>query len=348
MSDHKEEDTGIQYILEMMSLAVVAISLLWISKSTSVTLGSSRFNKFAEFCLESQQSIIQQIEAEDRTQHKFCQDEWNKNDVAFGVTAVIQQGEVIEKGAVSTTITKGVLSHERAQAISSRKQFDANALVNSTYYAAALSLVLHSKSPMIPTFRADIRYFELENGEGWFGGGGDMTPYYLFDEDATYFHSVYKTTCDKYADSLYPRLKEWCDDYFFIPSRGEHRGVGGIFFDDLISIDGNTKNLDMAYDLTCDVCKSFMNSYLPIVRKRRDMEYNDKQRHWQLLRRGRYIEFNMLYDRGVKFGLVPGGRIEAVMVSCPPLVAWDYNHVPEKGSEEERLMKILKKPLSWV
>jgi coproporphyrinogen III oxidase len=199
---------------------------------------------------------------------------------------------------------------------------------------------------MVPTFRADVRYFELENGQGWFGGGGDLTPYYLFDDDAKEFHQVYKNTCDKYSSSLYPTMKEWCDNYFYIPARQEHRGVGGIFFDDLSWIDGG--DMSGAFDFTCDVCKTFMPSYLPIVKRRRSLSYTDEQRHFQLLRRGRYIEFNMLYDRGVKFGLVPGGRIEAVMVSCPPLVAWDYNYTPETGSEEERLMKILRAPIEWA
>ena len=187
-----------------------------------------------------------------------------------------------------------------------------------------------------------------------------MTPYYLFDDDAKDFHSHWKGVCDKHSDGsgsgsdLYRRMKEDCDRYFFIPARGEHRGIGGIFFDDLESMStvagagAGTADLDKTMSFVTDVCKSFMPSYIPIVKRRCHLRYTKEQRHWQLLRRGRYIEFNMLYDRGVKFGLVPGGRIEAVMVSCPPLVAWDYNPKLIANSEEERLMKILKCPRQWV
>lgn len=310
---------------------------------SGLRLGSDRFQVFSDFCLQKQQEIIQTLNEEDGVS-VFTQDKWERSS-GFGVTAVLERGGLIEKGAVSTTITRGILSPERAQAISSRRSLGTESLINSTYHAAALSLVLHSKSPMVPTFRADIRYFELENGDGWFGGGADLTPYYLFDDDAEFFHRIYKETCDRYSDSLYPKLKDWCDKYFYLPARMEHRGIGGIFFDDLSEISGSPSD---ALSFTCDVCRTFMSSYLPIIRKRRDLEYTEQQRHFQLLRRGRYIEFNLLYDRGVRFGLVPGGRVEAVMVSCPPLVAWDYNFSPLKDSEEERLMGILRQPKQWV
>ena len=308
--------------------------------------GSSRFKSFADFCLTSQQDIIRQLEEEEGGGRFFQQDPWEKANTGHGITAVIQRGELLEKGAISTTLTRGTLSMERASAISSRQNLNPASLVGSTYHAAALSLVLHSKSPMVPTFRADVRYFELENGDGWYGGGADLTPYYLFDEDARSFHGMYKEQCDRYSPQLYPQLKDWCDRYFYLPVRQEHRGIGGIFFDDLSKIENG--GIDAAEAFTRDVCGTFMPSYLPIARERRLLPYSEEQRHWQLLRRGRYIEFNMLYDRGVKFGLVPGGRVEAVMVSCPPLVAWDYNFTPPAGSEEERLSKILKQPIDWL
>lgn len=335
---------------------------------------SARFSDFSRHCLLKQQDIIATLEKEDSCS-TFRQDYWKKTDsmdrmTGNGITAVLERGSLLEKGGVSTTITTGVLSAERAKAMSSRRKGIDSVEVGSSYFAAALSLVLHSKSPMVPTFRADIRYFELQDGQGWFGGGGDLTPYYLFDDDAAEFHATYRETCDKYSSLLYPRLKSWCDDYFYIPAREEHRGVGGIFFDDMDSIvpimagalaeNESDKNilevpnsvctedgLDAAMNFTYDVSETFMRSYLPIVRRRRDLPYTEEHRHWQLLRRGRYIEFNMLYDRGVKFGLVPGGRTEAVLVSCPPLVAWDYNHVPKVGSEEERLQVVLKTPRVW-
>lgn len=331
-------------------LRVLCAALALLHRVAALALGSARFQQFAAFCTDQQQAIIAQLEEEDG-RAVFAQDKWQR-DTGYGVTGVLAKGALIEKGAVSTTITRGKLSLERAQAISSRKSWNAAELVDSVYHAAALSIVLHSESPMVPTFRADVRYFELEDGRGWFGGGGDLTPYYLFDEDARHFHGVYKAACDKFNPHLYHTCKVWCDKYFYIPARLEHRGVGGIFFDDLSSVSdlesSSTDEIERAMAFTHDVCASFMPSYLPIVRKRRHVAYSEAQRHWQLLRRGRYIEFNMLYDRGVRFGLVPGGRIEAVMVSCPPLVAWDYNHVPSAGSEEERLTAILRSPVSWV
>lgn len=334
-----------------------------------------RYVEFCSFCETMQRKIIAELEYEERIisssscpPAKFNLDPWERRTSTLlsstgglpliegeGVTAVLQGGQILEKAAVSTTFASGKLTAQRAEAISARRAKTAPLLVGTTYYAAALSLVLHSRSPMVPTFRADIRYFELEDGTGWFGGGADLTPYYLFDEDAKSFHSHWKVLCDKHAGGaggteLFRHMKEECDKYFFIPSRGEHRGIGGIFFDDLdclLSTSGES-GLDAAMAFTFDVCTAFMPSFLPIARERNAIPYTPMQRHWQLLRRGRYIEFNMLYDRGVRFGLVPGGRIEAVMVSCPPLVAWDYNHVPAPGSEEERLMCILKKPRDWV
>ena len=323
-----------------------------------------RFIEFCTFATESQASIIAELEAQESSLSstaRFDLDHWERFSSSSpsqvegeGITAVLQGGNLLEKAAVSTTFTKGTLSAQRAEAISGRRARDAPLLVGTTYYAAALSLVLHSRSPMVPTFRSDIRYFELADGSGWFGGGADLTPYYLFDEDARAFHTHWKSLCGKHTggdDALYRRLKNECDKYFFIPARGEHRGIGGIFFDDLDTIsDAATPDfgLDAAMQFSFDVSSSFMPSFLSIAKARSQLPYTPEQRHWQLLRRGRYIEFNMLYDRGVRFGLVPGGRIEAVMVSCPPLVAWDYKHTLVPGSEEERLMKILKSPQDWV
>ena len=332
-------------------------------------LNMQRFLEFCEFCTDAQSKIISNLENVERdlstgSNTKFVLDPWSRGRPESsvegeGITSVLQRGNVFEKAAVSTTFTSGILSLERAKAISGRKMDpnnQSNNLVGTKYYAAALSLVLHSKSPKVPTFRSDIRYFELDDGTGWFGGGADLTPYLLFESDAKSFHNSLKKTCDKYSKTLYPQMKKNCDNYFYIPSRGEHRGIGGVFFDDLECIDelsnSNTINsksseLDLVKKFTYDICNTFMPSYLPIVYERHNLPYTEDERHWQLLRRGRYIEFNMLYDRGVKFGLVPGGRIEAVMVSCPPLVAWDYNYIPKEGKESE-LMKILKTPIDWV
>ena len=356
---------------------------------------TTRFQSFQSFCFRCQQSIISSLEKlegelfipnSQSSGPKFRQDPWekfsNSDRIGHGITAVIEKGNIIEKGAVSTTILTGELSKERASAISSRRS-DETFRINAgdTFYASALSIVLHSRSPMLPTFRADVRYFEVRKNSkdtlddnddaaiGWFGGGADLTPYYLFEEDVIGFHQHYKAICDKYSkqgsnidsaspyNSLYEELKKTCDDYFFIPSRNEHRGVGGIFFDDLTSLKSTTQphsvpqsikqQHDNAQEFTQLVAESFLSSYEPIIRRRISLPYSDEQRHWQLLRRGRYVEFNLVYDRGVRFGLVPGGRTEAVLVSCPPVVAWDYDHQPKPDSKEAELMAILKTPRSW-
>lgn len=319
-------------------------------------LGSSNiFQDFTSFILTSQQNILTVLENEEQNKVLFERDYWEKKDdqnnviSAYGLTACLQEGTLLEKGAASTTVVTGILSKERSDAISGRDQKISGIDAGCKYYASALSLVLHSRSPLVPTFRSDVRYFEVEKRDGarigWFGGGADLTPYNICEDEIKTFHRQYKEICDKYDDTLYKKLKVNCDNYFFIPARGEHRGVGGIFFDDLSSLSEN--GIDSAMTFTKDVCNMFMTSYLPLT-KLNSKPYTEEQRNFQLLRRGRYIEFNMLYDRGVRFGLAPGGRIEAVMVSCPPLVKWSYNYTPKEGSEEARLMSILKKPIEWV
>ncbi|KAJ1431437.1 Coproporphyrinogen III oxidase [Ochromonadaceae sp. CCMP2298] len=375
------------------------------STTKALPLESARFKRFCQFCLKSQQSMIATLNTVDGGA-VFAQNPWDRFDdaggfVGHGITAVLEGGDLIEKGAASTTFLRGTLSPQRAASMSARlakKEVaggavgaaDAPDMVGRSYFAAAFSVVLHSRSPMVPTFRSDVRYFELEGMEGWFGGGADLTPYYLFDEDAHQFHATYRNVCARHGpETLFPRLKKYCDEYFFIPARGEHRGVGGIFFDDLMDTfldaehtddtddtdvrdadagiadagdagvtaeagatrESGGSGLDRAMGFTCAVADTFMPSYLTVVDKRRNLPFSDEQRHWQLLRRGRYIEFNLLYDRGVRFGLLPveqgDRRTEAVLVSCPPLVAWDYNHQPAPGSEEERLLQILKDPRDW-
>jgi coproporphyrinogen III oxidase len=214
------------------------------------------------------------------------------------------------------------------------------------YSAAALSIVLHSRSPMVPTFRSDVRIFFVQSEKStmaWFGGGADLTPYYLFDEDITYFHNMYRDSCQNNPEEFsYEALKKMCDNYFYLPARSEHRGTGGIFFDDM-------EATPAAMEFVKGVAISWMPSWLPIVEKRRETPFTEQQKQWQLLRRGRYLEFNLLYDRGVKFGLANANpRVEGVMVSAPPLIAWEYKHEVGEGSEEARLMEILKSPKLWA
>ena len=334
------------------------------------------FEDFASFLELKQNEIIEQIEEMDGSDAKFCRDTWgvfaNSNtstssspqQKSGGITRVIQGGNVVEKGACSLTLLRGgKLTAERAAAIRGRQQNnDAEKIKEGDeYYAAALSMVLHTRSPMVPTFRSDVRIFMVntssspssKNSGGtmaWFGGGADLTPYYLFDEDITFFHEKMKTLCDSHSHQdgelgehiNYDQMKHACDEYFYLPARSEHRGVGGIFFDDMPASKDSLAFVQ-------DVVESWMPSWFPIIEKRQPLGYTEQQRNWQLLRRGRYLEFNLLYDRGVKFGLANANpRVEGVMVSAPPLIAWEYNHEITDGSEEARLMAILKNPNDWV
>lgn len=204
---------------------------------------------------------------------------------------------------------------------------------------------------MAPTVHLNVRYFETANPDGtsnawWFGGGTDLTPSYLFDEDAVHFHRTLKDTCDKHDKDYYPRFKKWCDQYFDNKHRNETRGVGGIFFDDL---DDQEKDLENTFAFAQDSLKAFLPSYLPIINKRKDMPFTEKEKEWQQIRRGRYVEFNLVHDRGTSFGLnTPNARVEAILMSLPATASWRYMYEPEEGSREQRLVDVLRKPREWV
>ena len=338
---------------------------------------SKTFDDFVSFIVSTQEDIIRQIETMDGSGHTFSKDTWgvfatngsNNNSWTHssgGITRVIQRGHIVEKGACSLTLLRNAtLSQERAYTIAARTHRQSVLLHDDftpqqgdLYDAAALSLVLHTASPMIPTFRSDVRLFRVTSkispptSRLWFGGGADLTPYYLFDNDISFFHTQYKQLCETYFPSSsssssefsYTSMKQACDDYFYLPARQEHRGTGGIFFDDMCP-----QNIPKAHEFTRQLALTFMPSWIPIVQERRHIPFSEKHKQWQLLRRGRYLEFNLLYDRGVKFGLANANpRVEGVMVSAPPVIAWEYNHQVEEGSEEDRLMKILRQPVSWV
>jgi coproporphyrinogen III oxidase len=210
------------------------------------------------------------------------------------------------------------------------------------FFATGISLVIHPCNPMVPTVHMNLRYFEMDDGASWFGGGTDLTPYYLYEEDAQHFHRVLKTACDKHSTEYYPRFKKWCDEYFFIKHRNELRGIGGIFFDYLKGSN------DSLFSFVNDVGAAFLPSYIPLVERRMDEPYTEEHRNWQLLRRGRYVEFNLVYDRGTLFGLETGGRIESILMSLPPFVSWKYDHRPKTGSAEAELTAVLRKPREWV
>jgi coproporphyrinogen III oxidase len=288
-----------------------------------------------------QDSITSKIEEVDGLA-KFEEDIWQRQEGGGGRTRVIENGAIFEKGGVNISAVHGELPEVL------RKQFNAD---EGTFFACGLSLVLHPINPMIPTVHANWRYFEMYDTTGemvtqWFGGGQDLTPYYLFEEDAIHFHTVCKNVCDSYSPDFYSTFKKNCDDYFWNAHREEARGVGGLFFDYLKST--NSFTILDRYNFVTAVGASFLESYLPIVKKRKDIPFTISQKDWQEIRRGRYVEFNLVHDRGTLFGLKTNGRIESILMSLPPVVQWKYNHHPEKESEEERLIAVLTNPKEWV
>ena len=288
-----------------------------------------------------QDSITSKIEEVDGLA-KFEEDIWQRQEGGGGRTRVIENGAIFEKGGVNISAVHGELPEVL------RKQFNAD---EGTFFACGLSLVLHPINPMIPTVHANWRYFEMYDTTGkmvtqWFGGGQDLTPYYLFDEDAIHFHTVCKNVCDSYSPDFYSTFKKNCDDYFWNAHREEARGVGGLFFDYLKAT--NSFTILDRYNFVTAVGSSFLESYLPIVKKRKDIPFTISQKDWQEIRRGRYVEFNLVHDRGTLFGLKTNGRIESILMSLPPIVQWKYNYSPEENSEEEKLIKVLTNPKEWV
>lgn len=264
---------------------------------------------------------------------RFREDVWHREEGGGGKTRVIEGGYVFEKAGVNTSAVWGQLSGRMAQ----RMEID-----TGEFFATGISLVIHPRNPMVPTIHMNLRYFDMENGDSWFGGGTDLTPSYIFEDDARHFHATLKSACDKHDAGYYPRFKKWCDEYFFIQHRGEARGIGGIFFDYLKGSN------ELLFSFVNDVGKAFLPSYIPVVERRKNTSYTDDQREWQLIRRGRYVEFNLVYDRGTLFGLETEGRIESILMSLPPFVSWKYDYHPEPGSPEAAMLEILKNPKEWA
>jgi coproporphyrinogen III oxidase len=281
---------------------------------------------------ELQNNICHELERVDG-KARFAEDVWKHREEGGGKTRVMAYGAVFEKAGVNTSAVAGTLSEPLAQRLN---------LLPQRFFATGISLVLHPESPMIPTVHANFRYFELEDGQWWFGGGADLTPYYFVEEDARHFHAVWKQVCDRHDRAYYPKFKRWCDDYFFLKHRGEARGLGGIFFDNL---GGDFENL---FAFIRDCGDAFLDAYLPIVERHKQDTWGEREKLWQLQRRGRYVEFNLLYDRGTLFGLETRGRTESILISLPPLVRWDYDVRPLAGSAEERLIEVLQHPKEWI
>ncbi|MDP2526583.1 oxygen-dependent coproporphyrinogen oxidase [Maribacter dokdonensis] len=298
-------------------------------------------DKFYAYIQQLQDTITAKLEEVDG-KTTFQEDIWKRPEGGGGRTRVIENGAVFEKGGVNISGVHGELPD------SMKAYFKVK---EGNFFACGLSLVLHPKNPMVPTVHANWRYFELYDEQGeivdqWFGGGQDLTPYYLFDEDAVHFHQVCKTACDKHQPTFYDTYKKRCDEYFWNTHRNEARGLGGLFFDYCKATP--EMNMQQWYDFVTEVGNSFLSCYVPIVIKRKDLDYTKEQRDWQEIRRGRYVEFNLVHDKGTLFGLKTNGRIESILMSLPPHVQWRYDHQPEKGSEEERLLHVLKAPKAWV
>jgi coproporphyrinogen III oxidase len=274
----------------------------------------------------------------------YREDSWQREEGGGGRSRVFSNGNVFEKAGVNVSVVHGTLRPEAARAMGGGQELGDEDL---DFFATGLSLVLHPHNPHAPTVHANYRYFERGDGqrEGswWFGGGADLTPSYLYEEDAVHFHQVLKAACDNHALADYNRFKKWCDDYFYIKHRDERRGVGGIFFDDV-----NNGTKEQCFQFVSECGASFLESYLPILERRMNLPYSDEQKEWQQIRRGRYVEFNLVYDRGTTFGLTTNGRIESILMSLPLTSRWEYCHEVGKGTPEQKLVDVLVHPINWL
>jgi coproporphyrinogen III oxidase len=291
------------------------------------------------YLLDLQERICAALEQADG-KARFVEDSWERAEGGGGRSRVISQGGVIEKGGVN-------FSHVYGKALPGSATAHRPELAGRSFEAMGVSLVIHPHNPYVPTSHANVRFFIAEKeGEApvwWFGGGFDLTPYYGNDDDCRHWHQVAHDACAPFGDDIYPRFKQWCDDYFYLKHRQEPRGIGGLFFDDL-----NELGFDDSFGLMRAIGDAYVPAIVPIIEKRKDMPYGEQQRDFQLHRRGRYVEFNLVYDRGTLFGLQSGGRTESILMSLPPEVRWDYNWQPEPDTEEAVLYERYLKPRNWL
>lgn len=291
------------------------------------------------YLLQLQDSICAALEREDG-KAVFVEDEWTRAEGGGGRSRVMTHGAVIEKGGVNFSHVQG--ASMPASATAHRPE-----LAGRSFEAMGVSLVIHPNNPYVPTSHANVRFFIAEkDGEEpvwWFGGGYDLTPYYGNEEDVVFWHQTAKDACDPLGEHLYPTFKKWCDDYFFLKHRNEARGVGGLFFDDY-----NAENFEHSFAVMRAVGNSYVPAYLPIVAKRKNQPFGEPEKQFQLYRRGRYVEFNLVYDRGTLFGLQTGGRTESILMSLPPLVRWEYDWTPEPGSKEAELTEKFLPHRDWL
>lgn len=289
----------------------------------------------AEWFKGLQDDICQALEQGDG-EGTFQEDMWERPEGGGGRTRVIQ-GQHIEKGGVNFSAVHGPLPEKIGKALG---------LTAGSFFATGVSIVLHPRSPLVPIIHMNVRYFEMNDGTWWFGGGIDLTPHYVVDAEARFFHQQLKQVCDQHHPTYYPRFKQWADDYFYVKHRKETRGIGGIFFDRLNATEGLTKTDRFAF--VQSVGQAFAPTYLKLLQDNKDKSFTPEQQKWQLLRRGRYVEFNLVWDKGTKFGLDTDGRIESILMSLPPVVNWDYNVQVAEGSEEAKTLDLLKKGIDWT
>jgi coproporphyrinogen III oxidase len=291
-----------------------------------------------EMVRELQATICDALE--ERDAGRLREDRWESPDGGGGWSRVLQDGTVFEKAGINVASVEGVLSPEAGEVMLGKKGIEPGP---HRFAAVGLSVVLHPVNPHAPTIHCNYRYFELADGRWWFGGGTDLTPIYLYEEDARTFHRVLRGVCDCHDQAFYPRFKRWCDEYFYLPHREETRGVGGIFFDDL-----RDRPAEACFAFVSDCAAAFLAGYLPILDRRADEPFGPPEIRWQRLRRGRYVEFNLMYDRGTQFGLRTGGRVESILMSLPLHARWEYDHEPDPGSREATTLEALREPRDWV
>ncbi|MDF2475412.1 MAG: coproporphyrinogen oxidase [Sphingobacterium sp.] len=286
---------------------------------------------------EIQDEICQALERLDGSA-RFEEELWERDGGGGGRTRIIQNGNILEKGGVNFSAVHGKLPE------SIKKAFGVD---EDDFFATGVSIVIHPNNPWVPIIHMNIRYFELNEQIRWFGGGIDLTPHYVDADDANFFHRQLKSVCDKHNPTFYDEFKKWADDYFFIRHRQETRGIGGVFYDKL-NTEKTGMSMEEIFAFSCDLGRIFAPTYTVLVDKNRNKTFDDKQKNWQLIRRGRYVEFNLVWDSGTKFGLETNGRIESILMSLPSQANWVYDHQPEEGSEEAKTLSLLRKGVNWI
>jgi coproporphyrinogen III oxidase len=306
---------------------------------TDQRIGKQHIEEVRAYLLKLQDSICIACEKTDDTS-RFREDEWSRREGGGGRSRVMEEGSVFEKAGINFSHVFG--SELPPSASASRPE-----LAGRHFQAMGVSLVIHPCNPYVPTSHANVRFFIAEKDDAdpvwWFGGGFDLTPYYGFREDAVHWHRLAREACDPFGKSVYPRFKKWCDDYFYLKHRDEPRGIGGLFFDDL-----NEGGFERCFSLMQSIGNHYLPAYLPIVERRKEVEYGERERDFQAYRRGRYVEFNLVYDRGTLFGLQSGGRTEAILMSLPPVVKWRYDWHPAPDTQEAELYEVFLKPRDWL